>query len=196
MDSYYAAYYGSGLKLNEKEFEDFVERYMEVMQETKRDMVNHALTAIDEEPFSDDYIDELFDQMVESDEIAFTWGADAGSGNARKRLFSPVVASPDNGCDGMYFLRYYANGKPNVFFTDREKEIKNPDYVGAILLRHETSYMFYSDHTLDSVEVFEKRPYYSYQEFRQEFQDKMAAYLPDDFDWDAHIGTFRYAQYA
>ena len=57
MDSYYAAYYGSGLKLNEKEFEDFVERYMEVMQETKRDMVNHALTAIDEEPFSDDYID-------------------------------------------------------------------------------------------------------------------------------------------
>ena len=62
--------------------------------------------------------------MVESDEIAFTWGADAGSGNARKRLFSPVVASPDNGCDGMYFLRYYANGKPNVFLRTEKKKLK------------------------------------------------------------------------
>lgn len=199
MSSYYTACYGNGLRLNAQEFEDFVERYLEIMQETKRDMVNHALTAFDEEPFSDDDnddIDEIFYQMVESDKIAFTWGTDAGSGNVRKRLFSPVVASPDNGSDGMYFLRYYANGKPNVFFTDREKEIENPDYVRAIPLLDETSYMFYSDHTLDSVEVFEKRPYHSYQEFRQEFQDKMAAYLPDDFDWDAHIGTFSYARYA
>ncbi len=81
--------------------------------------------------------------------------------------------------------------------TAYAKQYCEPPYGReSILLRHETSYMFYSDYTLDSVEVFEKRPYHSYQEFRQEFQDKMAAYLPDDFDWDAHIGTFSYAHYA
>nr|WP_302168356.1 hypothetical protein [uncultured Schaedlerella sp.] len=53
-------------------------------------------------------------------------------------------------------------------------------------------YFFHSEHELDAPEAFDERPYNSYEEFKQEFKDKMAAYLPDDFGWDAHIGRFNY----
>lgn len=139
-------------------------------------------------------IDELFGEMLESDNISFIWGADLGF-NMKKHYFGVVVVSPDRS-DGMLFQTYYANGKPNVYFIDKEEKARNPDYAGPVLLRDETSYMFYSDRMLDSVDVFERRPYNSYQEFKQEFQDKLALYLPDNFDWDAHIGTFSYACYA
>lgn len=38
--------------------------------------------------------------------------------------------------------------------------------------------------------------YHSYEEIREEFQLKLKAYLPKDFDWDSHIGVFSYASYA
>lgn len=35
-----------------------------------------------------------------------------------------------------------------------------------------------------------------YEELRQEFQDRLSAYLPETFDWNNHIGTFSYAGFA
>lgn len=49
---------------------------------------------------------------------------------------------------------------------DNEENIEEITDELPASLRHETSYMFYSDHMLDSVKTFEKRPYNSYQEFR------------------------------
>lgn len=199
MDSYYAAYYGSGLKLNEKEFVDFLQQYMEATGNTKASMIKHVTDKYTY-PVSIDFDDEddvndEFSQMVICEEIMFTWGIDLSLGNSRKRTFCPTIVSPDDS-DGMNFYQYYANGRPNTYYKDEERETANPDYVDPILLRDETSYVFYSDRMLDSVNAFERRPYSSYQEFEQEFKNKMAAYLPDDFDWDAHIGRFSYARYA
>nr|WP_317439871.1 hypothetical protein [uncultured Enterocloster sp.] len=49
---------------------------------------------------------------------------------------------------------------------------------------------------MDGFDTFNEKPYASYEALRQEFKDKLERYLPDDFDWDAHIGRFRYAAYA
>ena len=32
--------------------------------------------------------------------------------------------------------------------------------------------------------------------FVSEFKNKLEAFLPEDFDWDAHIGIYSYACYA
>ena len=49
---------------------------------------------------------------------------------------------------------------------------------------------------IDGMNCFDERPYESYDAFVQEFKDKMAAYLWDSFDWDAHIGIYSYACFA
>lgn len=133
--------------------------------------------------------------MVVSNEAYFIWGADLSIHDREKRRYFVTRISPDD-CDGMSFQPYYTNGKANIYCPDENGLNINPDYVDFIVLRNETSYMFYSDRLLDSVEAFERRPYGSYEEFKREFKDKMGKYLPDDFDWDAHIGRFNYACYA
>lgn len=39
-----------------------------------------------------------------------------------------------------------------------------------------------------------KQAYSSYESLVQEFKDKMENYLPENFDWDSHIGCFSYAR--
>lgn len=57
-------------------------------------------------------------------------------------------------------------------------------------------YVIFADKDMDGFDTFNEKPYASYEALRQEFKDKLERYLPDDFDWDAHIGRFRYAAYA
>lgn len=194
MSSYYAAYYGSGVKLNEKEFDDFVKRYLEVNKTTKGEIVKENCARYNA-PYYEDNAEDYFDNMVVSNETDFIWGADLSVHDREKRRYFVTCISPDD-CDGMRFQPYYTNGKANVYCSDKDGFNTNPDYVDFIGLRGEISYMFFSDCSLDSVKAFERRPYGSYEEFKQEFKDKMAEYLPDDFDWDAHIGRFNYACYA
>ena len=47
-----------------------------------------------------------------------------------------------------------------------------------------------------SGKAFENPPYRSYDELVGEFKGFLQEYLPDDFDWDNHVGVFRYACYA
>ena len=34
------------------------------------------------------------------------------------------------------------------------------------------------------------------EEIVKEFKEKLAAYVPDDFDWESHIGFFQCASFA
>ncbi|MBQ6857620.1 MAG: hypothetical protein IJO13_11025 [Lachnospiraceae bacterium] len=63
-------------------------------------------------------------------------------------------------------------------------------------MRDKNLYVVFSDKDMMSVESFEKKRYDSYEELVQEFKDKLQNYLPDDFEWDIHIGNFSYAAYA
>lgn len=78
--------------------------------------------------------------------------------------------------------------------VDEEKS-KNPEFVDWIDLRSETSYMVFCDRDLDGPMSFVKKPYDSYEDFVDEFRRKMGQYLPEDFDWDAHIGRINYSAY-
>lgn len=83
-------------------------------------------------------------------------------------------------CDGMYLIPYYHNGQEN----------KN---YGNSSLRLNSCYAIFADKAMDSLSAFTKRPYESYADLVQEFKSKLKCYLPEDFNWDEHIGRFSYA---
>lgn len=89
----------------------------------------------------------------------------------------------DGCCDGFRLWNYRVDGK------------KNKDYEMADIPMQNV-YVLNAEHALDGVDCFDGPAYPSYEAFVQEFKDKMAAYLPDDFDWDSHIGSYSYACYA
>lgn len=189
MSQYYAAYYGSGLKLSEDEFQDFTAKYLEVNNLTLEEFVKSVMGP----DYEFDDAEEEFDSLIQGNAAEFVRSADIHKAHDEQSVFSSVWVSPDF-ADGMWFETYRAKtGKPNKTFLDWKRQIWNPDYIKPESLRDDVSYMFYSDKSFDGPSVFDERPYNSYEEFVQEFKDKLEAYLPADFDWDAHIGRFNYA---
>lgn len=179
MSDYYAGYHGSGLKLNEEEYIAFRKKYLEVMRYYRKNITE-----------KDDFA-ETFDDTAS--ECGYIRSAAAYRYISKKEFqesdpfdhfYITKILTDD--CDGMQFDPYFHNGRPNL---------PTSDYV-AYDLRGQNSYVAFSDFNLDDVQAFFGMPYKSYEEFVQEFKDKFQKYLPDDFDWDAHIGRFSYAAYA
>ena len=89
----------------------------------------------------------------------------------------------DGCCEGFRLWPYRIDGKRNDSYEQADVPGNN-------------IYILDADHQLDGMNCFDERPYESYDAFVQEFKDKMAAYLWDSFDWDAHIGIYSYACFA
>ena len=65
-------------------------------------------------------------------------------------------------------------------------------------LRETTSYILFADKQMDSPLAIDNptERYVNYGELKEEFQRKLAEYVPADFSWESHIGLFEYAAYA
>lgn len=92
-------------------------------------------------------------------------------------------------CDGKCLIPFYWKGRPNV-------PDNNNGYIKRFFWREHDCYAVFADHDRYSVTDFSKQAYPSYEDFVQEFKDKLEKYLPDHFDWDSHLGCFSYAAYA
>lgn len=167
MSQYWAGYQSDALVLKEREYHDFLKKYASIHPETEN-------------------LQKYMDDELDITEVSFL--KSCGSGE-----FEVVEVHTDY-CDGMYFTPFRReDGSVN------KSIIENGEYVQVVSsfdMREDNCYIIEADHQLDSVRAFEQRPYDSYEQFVQEFTDKMESYLPDDFDWDAHLGIFSYAQYA
>lgn len=123
-------------------------------------------------------------------------GTEIAMDSESEKRFGIVRIPADDIYDGMRFMPYRVNGKFNVpYVIVGEEKSENPEFVNWIDLRSETSYMVFCDRDLDGPMSFVRRPYDSYEDFVDEFRRKMGQYLPEDFDWDAHIGRFNYSAY-
>ena len=194
MSSYYAGYYGSGLRLSEKEYDAFLAKYFELNNLTKEKLAQQYAETTD---FDDDSETLCEDALNEYGYITSEYvGEDIELKNQELR-FGIARISPDD-CDGMRFSPYYYNGKPNTYYVydSNGKRYINQDYQEFRTYRADTSYMAFSDKSFDGPEAFSKKPYASYEAFVEEFKRKFEKYLPADFDWDAHLGRFNYAAYA
>lgn len=95
------------------------------------------------------------------------------------------------GYEGMRLTPYRADGAMNTTYIDGRPNRNFQSYALQGPL-----YMLAAERQLDCADAFQEKPYESYEELVQEFKDKLEGYLPADFDWDKHIGSFSYAMYA
>lgn len=195
MSEWNAGYYGSGLRLNEEEFMSFFKRYLALNPKEPKMAIEYFAPGVtcDQE--------EAFELTAEADQDcgyvpSNLAGTEIAMDPESEKRFGIVRIPDDDIYDGMRFMPYRVNGKFNVPYVivDKEKS-KNPEFVDWIDLRAETSYMVFCDRDLDGPMSFVKKPYDSYEDFVDEFRRKMGQYLPEDFNWDAHIGRFNYSAY-
>lgn len=195
MSEWNAGYYGSGLRLNEEEFMSFFKRYLTLNPKELKMAIEYFApgATCDQE--------EAFELTAEADQDcgyvpSNLAGTEITMDPESEKRFGIVKIQNDDIYDGMRFMPYRVNGKFNVpYITAGEEKSKNPEFVDWIDLRSETSYMVFCDRDLDGPMSFVRRPYDSYEDFVDEFRRKMGQYLPEDFDWDAHIGRFNYSAY-
>lgn len=195
MSEWNAGYYGSGLRLNEEEFMSFFKRYLTLNPKELKMAIEYFApgATCDQE--------EAFELTAEADQDcgyvpSNLAGTEIAMDPESEKRFGIVKIQNDDIYDGMRFMPYRVNGKFNVpYITAGEEKSKNPEFVDWIDLRSETSYMVFCDRDLDGPMSFVKKPYDSYEDFVDEFRRKMGQYLPEDFDWDAHIGRFNYSAY-
>lgn len=178
MSSYYAAYHGSALVLNEYEFDMFIENYKQlVVSKLNGELVDDFNGMISGEGYQ--IREYLFIRSKDLDKDP----NDILVNGSQEMIFEILDISPDN-CDGMLLCPYLYDGK---LHWDAD------NYRGY---RGKSIYVIFSDYQLDSPHTFLQMPYNSYNDFVNEFKDKLNAYLPNDFDWDKHIGSFSYCCYA
>lgn len=179
MSSYWAANHGTALVLSYAEIDKMLDKYREQNPE-----------GTEKYELWDDIIYD-FRKLVRSKYA----GKTPSEGNSPK-LYFQVTAVNTEETSAPTLQPYVWKGKPNVagrFLKDGEFE-PNPDYEYN---RYEKDvYAIWSDKNLNSPEAFVEQPYKSYEDLKQEFKDKLASYLPDDFDWDSHIGVFDFASFA
>lgn len=120
-------------------------------------------------------LDEYIEGDIGIEEVKFTKpGTD--------ETFQFSVAD-DSCCEGFRLWPYRVDGKKNSKYETVDIPMTDIYFLEA-------------DRQLDGINCFDERPYKSYEAFVQEFKDKLSAYLPEDFDWDAHIGIYSYACFA
>lgn len=103
------------------------------------------------------------------------------TGAGRKFSIFPVE---DGDMEGFRLTPYRVDGKPNIDWDINESIPFNNVYVVT------------ADKAIDGMDCFEKKAYESYEQFVEEFKDKMDGCLPAGFDWDSHIGIYSYACFA
>lgn len=189
MSDYWAANHGTGLVLNATEFRLFAETYIKKTEPNA-----------DTEDELEDLIEDLLDR-IEYESLGLTRSKYLGTPNAteNEHVFYITSVSTDY-CDGTWMVPYFIekDGElvKNIQRTfEGNKFIPNKDFV-AHDLRYDDQYVVFSDKRLNSPDAFIEKPYPNYEALVQEFKDKLKAYLPDDFDWNAHIGMVDYASYA
>lgn len=163
MSSYWNAYYGDALILNEEEFDAFCKCYAKA----------HQL----EEEF-------LGDMEYSIEEYEFIQSRE------KDKTFQITRISADD-TDGKFFIPFIFDGKINKAEYDEAghvvKEVKSRHW------REHDCYAIFADRNRYLGNSFFVSVYRCYNEFVQEFKGKLENYLPDDFNWDEHLGIFSYA---
>lgn len=130
---------------------------------------------------------EIHISMEEIGEIPFT----AGNGSGEVFYLSKIG---EDCCEGMTLVPFFnRDGSFNELVIDEDgNRVRECQYR----LFDGDCYVLFSVKQADDYFKNPSAWYASYEELRQEFQDRLSAYLPETFDWNNHIGTFSYAGFA
>lgn len=187
MSSYWAGYSGAGLVLKENEFAAFLEKY----KEKNPSMAESLKEALENEELGEYW-------FLKSKHAGEAVGGlqDMNDENIGKAMIFCELS--DDCIDGLTFWPFYRpDGRMNVMEEKPDDEWEDQEMHHPMWESGECKcYVIWSEKDFTSPRVFERPAYGSYGEFVQEFKDSMEAYLPEDFDWNAHLGYMSYACYA
>lgn len=89
-----------------------------------------------------------------------------------------------------FFTRYLLETYRKDGVTDRDTA------CGKFVDVKDGSYIIYTDKSTRPQDLLGDEGYKSTEEIVKEFKEKLAAYVPDGFDWESHIGFFQCATFA
>lgn len=187
MSSYWSAYYGTALVLNEDEFTQFLEKYTQIRNLT--------------EPFERPHIDQLFEDcpIQEYDFIRSCCKKETPVIPDDCFYVTPIL---ENETDGVWFAPFIhpdgehwniSSKNVTAYLSDQNTKVID---CYADITRGDNLYAIFADYSMDSPLQWIHRPYPTYNSLVNEFKKKMEHYLPKDFNWNAHIGRISYAAYA
>lgn len=180
----------AGLKLNKAEYDALLKQYMSVNNLSKRDVVQ-TFAETSNFDYEDDEADALYKEAL--NECGYKKSILAGQNVpfTKSNYFRIDIFTPADS-EAMSFAPYFCNEKPNLpcYNANNREEYVDRDYF-CEELSSEKCYIAFADRGFNDAYVFERKPYASYKEFVQEFKDKFEKYLPNGFDWDAHLGNFK-----
>ena len=177
---YYAACYGDGCILDQNEFEALMQNYQKT----------HNIP--DEEQ------EDLMDCVsCESANLIRSQYADTDT-DGTKLPFDhtfEISSITDDSASGVFFTPFIRSNSDELNITKVEngKIVESQECQG---IDTETVYFIYSDKSRVSAKTFIENPYPSFEDFVNEFKNKIEKYLPEDFDLKHHLGHISYALFA
>lgn len=187
MSSYWAGYSGIGMVLTVPEFNELLEVYKQKNPE--------EIEAVNEAAENCDFADTgLIMSKFAGEKMP---GLHDGEAKKYEGKIMYIMEMCDDYIDGVTFWPFYkADGSKNIPWKNSDGMWEEPEGHHPIWESDETMcYVLYANKALDSVNAFDEKPYASYEAFVQEFKDKVEAYLPEDFNWNAHLGNVNYAAF-
>lgn len=169
MSSFYAPYSTVGLMLNQSEFDAFYDAYRATLSEEDAE-----------------YLDTNVWEHCELFEYKFKNSMPQSVCN--DTTFTITELSPEQ-CDCIYFTPFHlVNGEINAISNGDPLEFKEWD-------RH-TQYVIFAEKRCEPLTFLTKNFYESIDHIFNEFIERMDSYLPDDFNYNTHVGYIEYCFYA
>ena len=182
MGYIYTAHYGNGLLLNSREYRNFLRRY-------------YRRNGLTEEKIAKSYIEYVGIQNIiqtENGKLArkaldkFGYitsnfsGYDIALNVKNRNLRFPIVEVKPTRRNPITFLPYKINNQSTDFYEHYHI--------------YEKRYIAFCDTDIDGCELCCYKTDASYDNFVAEFKRKFKNYLPDDFDWESHLGRVNWVE--
>lgn len=188
MSSYWGACTGLALMLTEEEVNDFYKSYLSktYYPDDAKDHIEELENLIGEYSYQEvafikpAYVKELMSTGLSTLEDCCDIDAQF---DVNGKIFHMDLYNPTDMCSG------------GLFFPI-EKDERCGDDDCFTLTSTKNKYLFYSSKSIMPWNILSGESYTSIDDIINEYKDKLAAYLPDDFNWKTHIGFIQYAIYA
>lgn len=185
MSDYWAGGFGTGLYLSSDEFDNFVKTY-----KGKNPHDGAALDVAIEYGGLGEFRFLRSDRI--SEPVPFLQESEDPDIITMSFLFDELNGDNVSGLEIWPFYRKDGTMNVRVAADGSRQDLESCRPMDAM---PDLCYVLWGEKDMCGPEAFDKKPYDSYGDFVKEFQDKLSAYLPEDFDWNAHIGNITFASY-
>lgn len=180
MGYIYRPCYGNGLLLNPREYRDFLRKYYRKNGLTEEKLAKSYAEYVGIQ----DIIQADYKKLAKEAADKFGYITSDFSGHdivldaKNKNLRFSIIAIKPTSSRPITFVPYRINGKTNEFYKHY--------YIC------QKRYLAFCDIDIDRRKFKCCGMYASYADLVKEFKKKFEKYLPDDFDWDSHIGKIEW----